>query len=167
MRSPGRGTSPAPSLERSRPSYVVAIPHSQSVGLGIRGNPCADTLAVQAPPHAGVRARSADQSAKGPRKHDRALSHPTLGGRTWFRPLAAGRSNASSRSRGELELTFYTCHSPAGTTSGELTGIAVRLRRSRNSSRRPKASLGQSQHRALHQARTYQRQRTKHRKTRL
>jgi SRSO17 transposase len=110
-------------LERHRLGYVVAVPCSQSVGLGPAGNLRADTLAAQAPEQAWKR-RSAGRGAKGPRLYDWALATVPWDTQPGFDRWLLVRRSLTPDAKGELELAYYLCHGPADTTLGQLIRIA-------------------------------------------
>lgn len=119
-------------LEKRRIGYVVAVPKSQSVGPGIgygNGGSRADAVTAAAPAQAWKRL-SAGAGAKGPRLYDWAMAtlepHPgdDLGGPGAFQRWLLVRRSLAPGEQGELELAFYLCFGPAGTTLQELVRIA-------------------------------------------
>ncbi|MER5326271.1 IS701 family transposase [Streptosporangium roseum] len=107
------------SCERHGMGYVVAVPCSQSVGVGPGGNLRADHLAADAPPEAWKRL-SAGDGAKGARLYDWALA--TL---PWDVEPGFGRWLLIRRSIAKPdELAFYFGYGPHNTTFAELVRIA-------------------------------------------
>jgi SRSO17 transposase len=118
--------------EQRQIGYVVAVPCSQSAGPGTGyGNTGsrADTLAAAAPPQAWKRL-SAGDGTKGPRLSDWAMAtlapHPgdEVGGHDGFSRWLLVRRSLTPGPDGELELAFYLCYGPAGTTLSQLVHIA-------------------------------------------
>lgn len=104
-------------LDQRRVGYVVAVPRSQSVGLGV-GTARADTLAAQAPAQAWKRLSAGDGS-KGPRLYDWAMAE--LPGTSAQR----GRWVLIRRAIADTDqLAFYLCAGPADTTIDTLVRIA-------------------------------------------
>jgi SRSO17 transposase len=112
-------------LEQRRIGYVVAVPCSQAVP-GSTGTSRADVLAAGAPGQAWKR-RSCGQGAKGPRMSGWAVaSLPCPEDTTpagWARWLLVRRA-LTRNAKGELELAYYLCCAPAGTTDEELIRVA-------------------------------------------
>jgi SRSO17 transposase len=119
-------------LEQRRLGYVVAVPCDQSVGPGIGyGNTGsrADVLAADAPEQAWKRL-SAGDGAKGERLYDWAMAtlapHPDdeLGGVAGFGRWLLVRRSLTPNDKGELEMAYYLCFGPTGTTIDQLVRIA-------------------------------------------
>lgn len=119
-------------LEQRRLGYVVAVPCDQSVGPGIGyGNTGsrADVLAAAAPRQAWKRL-SAGEGAKGERLYDWALAalapHPDeeIGGPAAFQRWLLVRRALTPNDNGELEMAYYLCFGPAGTTIDQLVRVA-------------------------------------------
>ena len=112
-------------LEQRRIGYVVAVACSQAVPADA-GSSRADTLAAHAPEQAWKR-RSCGEGAKGPRVFDwAAASLPDPEDSTppgWSRQLLVRRS-LTRNGKGEHELAYYLCCSPAGTTDDDLIRVA-------------------------------------------
>ena len=112
-------------LEQRRIGYVVAVPCDQAVA-GSAGTSRADVLAAHAPAGAWKR-RSCGNGAKGPRIFDWAVASlpgDQDGARPgWTRYLLVRRS-LTRNARGELELAYYLCCAPAGTTDEDLIRVA-------------------------------------------
>ena len=112
-------------LEQRRIGYVVAVPCDQAIP-GSAGTSRADVLATQAPEQAWKR-RSCGQGAKGPRIFNWAVaSLPCSEDSTppgWSRWLLVRRS-LTRNAKGELELAYYLCCAPAGTTDEDLIRVA-------------------------------------------
>jgi SRSO17 transposase len=111
-------------LEQRRIGYVVAVPCDQAIA-GSAGTSRADVLAAHAPAQAWKR-RSCGDGAKGPRVYDWAVaSLPDQEGTPpgWTRYLLVRRS-LTRNARGELELAYYLCCAPAGTTDEDLIRVA-------------------------------------------
>src|SRR5204862_1215993 len=111
-------------LEQRRIGYVVAVPCDQAVA-GSAGTSRADVLAAHAPAQAWKR-RSCGPGAKGPRAYDwAAASLPDDGSEPpgWTRYLLVRRS-LTRNAKGELELAYYLCCAPAGTTDENLIKVA-------------------------------------------
>jgi len=111
-------------LEQRRIGYVVAVAANQAV-RGDAGTSRADVLAAHAPGQAWKR-RSCGDGSKGPRVFDWAAA--TLPGdgtepAGWSRYLLVRRS-LTRNAKGELELAYYLCCAPAGTTDEELIRVA-------------------------------------------
>lgn len=120
------------SLEQRRLGYVVAVPCDQSVGPGIGyGNTGsrADVLAAAAPQQAWKRL-SAGEGTKGERLYDWALAtlapHPDdeIGGPAAFQRWLLVRRALTPNDNGELEMAYYLCFGPAGTTIDQLVSVA-------------------------------------------
>jgi SRSO17 transposase len=112
-------------LEQRRIGYVVAVPRSQAVP-GSAGTSRADALAAQAPEQAWKR-RSCGAGAKGPRMFDWAVASlpasPDTTPPGWSRWLLIRRA-LTRNAKGELELAYYLCCAPAGTTDEDLIRVA-------------------------------------------
>jgi len=111
-------------LEQRRTGYVVAVASNQPV-RGDAGPSRADVLAAHAPDQAWKR-RSCGNGSKGPRVFDwAAATLPEGSGEPpgWSRYLLVRRSLARDAT-GELELAYYLCCAPAGTTDEELIKVA-------------------------------------------
>ncbi|MFC3824287.1 IS701 family transposase [Planomonospora venezuelensis] len=105
--------------ERHGMGYVVAVPCSQSVGLGPRGDVRADSLIADAPPAAWKR-MSAGDGAKGPRLYDWALARLPWEVEPGFgRWLLVRRSITKSD-----EMAFYFAYGPRETSFADLVRIA-------------------------------------------
>ncbi len=112
-------------LEQRRIGYVVAVPCNQVIPA-TDGTSRADALAAHAPQQAWKR-RACGDGAKGPRLFDWAVaSLPSYQDTTppgWSRWLLVRRSLARN-AKGELELAYYLCCAPSGTTDEELIRVA-------------------------------------------
>jgi SRSO17 transposase len=112
-------------LETRRVSYVVAVACNQTIPA-TAGASRADVLAAQAPDDAWKR-RSCGDGAKGPRLFDWAVaSLPVYEDTTppgWSRWLLVRRS-LTPNNKGELELAYYLCCAPTGTTDDDLIRVA-------------------------------------------
>jgi SRSO17 transposase len=111
-------------LEQRRTGYVAAVPKSQAVA-GDAGKSRADVLTAHAPGQAWKR-RSCGNGSKGPRACDWAAATLPADGTEppgWSRYLLVRRSLAPD-SKGELELAYYLCAGPAGTSDEELIRVA-------------------------------------------
>jgi SRSO17 transposase len=110
-------------LEQRRIGYVVAVASNQAV-RGDAGASRADVLAAHAPDQAWKR-RSCGDGSKGPRVFDWAAASLPEGGEPpgWSRYLLVRRSLARN-AKDELELAYYLCSAPAGTTDEELIRVA-------------------------------------------
>jgi SRSO17 transposase len=112
-------------LETRRISYVVAVACNQTIPA-ISGTSRADVLVAQAPDDAWKR-RSCGDGAKGPRLFDWAVASlpvcedTTLPG--WSHWLLVRRS-LTPNSKDELELAYYLCCAPTGTTDEDLIRVA-------------------------------------------
>ena len=104
-------------LEGEGISYVMAVPCSETFTTAA-GKRRADALTALAPA-AGWHTMSCGDGSKGPRFYDWALIG-TVSGR---HHLLARRSLAPN-AKGELELAFFTCYAPPGTTLAELVAVA-------------------------------------------
>ncbi|MBB6349900.1 hypothetical protein FHU36_006472 [Nonomuraea muscovyensis] len=117
-------------LEERRLSYVVAVPKSQTVAFGPRGDIRADTLAAQAPAEAWKR-RSCGDGAKGPRLYDWALASVHFETEPGYRRWLLVRRSLTPNAKGELELAYYCVTAPPApppTTSSASPGHAGRSR---------------------------------------
>jgi SRSO17 transposase len=110
-------------LEQRRVNYVVAVPKSQSVAMGISGDTRADTLVAGAPPEAWKRLSCGD-GAKGPRLYDWALATVHFETEPGYQRWLLARRSLTRNSKGELEIAYYLCHGPVGTTVAELIRVA-------------------------------------------
>lgn len=112
-------------LESRRTSYVLAVACNQTIPA-TAGTSRADTLAAQAPENAWKR-RSCGEGAKGPRLFDWAVASLSTYEDTtppgWSRWLLVRRS-LTPNSKGELDLAYYLCCAPTGTTDDELIRVA-------------------------------------------
>jgi SRSO17 transposase len=112
-------------LDQRRIGYVVAVAVNQAIA-GDAGTSRADVLAANAPDQAWKR-RSCGNGAKGPRLFDwAAATLPDDEGTTppgWSRYLLVRRS-LTRNAKGELELAYYLCCAPDGTTDEELIRVA-------------------------------------------
>ncbi|MCX4098589.1 IS701 family transposase [Nocardia sp. alder85J] len=112
-------------LEGRRIGYVVAVPRSRTIPI-TAGSTRADHLVAQAPPQAWKRL-SCGAGAKGPRLFDWAVaSLPVYEWTTapgWSRWLLARRA-LTPNSKGELEIAYYMCCAPTGTSDAELIRVA-------------------------------------------
>ncbi|WTL29658.1 IS701 family transposase [Nocardia sp. NBC_01503] len=112
-------------LENQRIGYVVAVPCSQPIPF-TAGSSRADHFVAQAPSRAWKRL-SCGEGAKGPRLFDWAVaSLPTYPDTTapgWDRWLLARRA-LTPNTKGELEIAYYLCCAPVGTTDEELIRVA-------------------------------------------
>ena len=112
-------------LETRRISYVVAVARNQTIPA-TAGTSRADALAARAPDDAWKR-RSCGDGAKGPRLFDWAVaSLPVYEDTTppgWSRWLLVRRP-LTPNSKGELELAYYLCFAPTGTTDDDLIRVA-------------------------------------------
>ena len=111
-------------LEQRRIGYVVAVACNQAIPASA-GTSRADVLAAHAPQQAWKR-RSCGDGSKGPRVFDWAAA--TLPGdgtepAGWSRYLLVRRS-LTRNAKGELELAYYLCCAPAGTTDEDLIRVA-------------------------------------------
>jgi SRSO17 transposase len=110
-------------LEQRRVNYVVAVPKSQSVAMGIGGDTRADTLVAGAPDEAWKRL-SCGEGAKGPRLYDWALATVHFEAEPGCQRWLLARRSLAPNGRGELEIAYYLCHGPIGTTIDELVRVA-------------------------------------------
>ncbi len=112
-------------LETRHIGYVVAVPRSQTIPV-TAGRTRADYLVAQAPPEAWKRLSCGD-GAKGPRMFDWAVaSLPVYEWTTdpgWSRWLLARRALTPNR-KGELEIAYYMCSAPTGTSDDALIRVA-------------------------------------------
>src|ERR1700751_3363812 len=111
-------------LEQRRIGYVVAVASNQAIA-GDAGTPRADVLAAHAPGQAWKR-RSCGNGSKGPRMFDWAAATLPEDGTEppgWSRYLLVRRA-LTPTAKGELELSYYLCCSPAGPTDEELIRVA-------------------------------------------
>jgi SRSO17 transposase len=111
--------------EDQRIGYVVAVPRNQTIPI-TAGCTRADHLVAQAPSDAWKRL-SCGAGAKGPRKFDWAvaslLAAPWTTPAGWSRWLLARRA-LTPNTKGELEVAYYLCCAPTGTSDDELIRVA-------------------------------------------
>jgi SRSO17 transposase len=111
-------------LEERRVNYVVAVPKSQPVVMGIaNGDVRADTLVAGAPDEAWKRL-SCGNGTKGPRLYDWALAKVHFETEPGYQRWLLARRSLTPGNKGELEIAYYLCHGPAGTTIDELIRVA-------------------------------------------
>jgi SRSO17 transposase len=111
-------------LEQRHVNYVVAVPKSQVVARGlVGGDTRADSLAAAAPPEAWKRL-SCGNGSKGPRLYDWALATVHFETEPGYQRWLLVRRPLTPNTKGELELAYYLCHGPAGTTIDELIRVA-------------------------------------------
>jgi SRSO17 transposase len=111
-------------LEQRRVNYVVAVPKSQSVVMGtLNGDVRADTLVAGAPTEAWKRLSCGD-GAKGPRLYDWALATVHFEAEPGYQRWLLARRSLTPNSKGELEIAYYLCHGPTGTTLDQLVRVA-------------------------------------------
>ncbi len=103
-------------LEDQQVRYVMAIPCSQQVTTAA-GQLRADELAALVPA-AGWQVLSCGDGSKGPRLYDWAL----IAGGGEHRLLV--RRSLAPGEKGELELAYFWCYAPPGTTLAELVAVA-------------------------------------------
>ncbi len=104
-------------LEEQRIRYVMAVPCSQPVTTAA-GKLRADLLAARVPGD-GWQVLSCGDGSKGPRLYGWAL----LATASSDRQLLVRRSLTPGE-KGTLELAYFLCHAPAGTTLAELAAVA-------------------------------------------
>jgi len=104
-------------LEEQGIAYVVAVPVSEPC-VTAAGKIRADRLAARVPA-AGWQVLSCGDGSKGPRLYDWAL----IGLAGPGRHLLARRALAPD-AKGELELAYFLCSAPPGTTLAELVAVA-------------------------------------------
>jgi SRSO17 transposase len=104
-------------LEEQQIRYVMAVPCSEQVATAA-GKLRADELATGVP-RGGWQVLSCGDGAKGPRLYDWAL----IGTASGEHQLLVRRSLAPGE-KGELELAFFWCYAPPGTTLAELVAVA-------------------------------------------
>jgi SRSO17 transposase len=111
-------------LEQRHVNYVVAVPKSQVVARGLAGGDTrADSLVAGAPPEAWKRLSCGDGS-KGPRLYDWALATVHFETEPGYQRWLLARRALTPNAKDELELAYYLCHGPAGTTIDELIRVA-------------------------------------------
>ncbi|MFI6540147.1 IS701 family transposase [Nonomuraea sp. NPDC050547] len=110
-------------LEQRRIGYVVAVPKNQFVACGLPGDLRADTQVAAAPAEAWKRL-SCGNGAKGPRLYDWALATVHFETEPGYRRWLLARRSLTPNAKGELEIAYYLCHGPAGTTIAELIRVA-------------------------------------------
>lgn len=111
-------------LEQRQIGYVVAVPSSAPI-VSLGGDSRADRLVADAPQNAWKRL-SCGEGAKGPRLFDWAVATlPTESeaGPGWRRWLLVRRS-LTRNTKGELEIAYYLCGAPIGTSDAELIRVA-------------------------------------------
>ncbi|MEU4650153.1 IS701 family transposase [Nocardia fluminea] len=111
-------------LKGRRIGYVVAVPTSAPI-MSVSGSWRDDQAVADAPPQAWKRL-SCGEGAKGPRLFDWAVATlPTISdaGPGWRRWLSARRS-LTRNTKGELEIAYYPCGAPIGTSDEELIRVA-------------------------------------------
>lgn len=111
-------------LEQRQIGYVVAVPSSAPI-VSLGGDSRADRLVADAPQQAWKRL-SCGEGAKGPRLFDWAVATlPTVSeaGPGWRRWLLARRS-LTRNAKGELEIAYYLCGAPIGTSDTDLIRVA-------------------------------------------
>ncbi len=104
-------------LEEQRIAYVMAVPVSEPCATAA-GKIRADALAARVPA-GGWQVLSCGDGSKGPRLYDWAL----IGLAGPGHHLLVRRALAPD-AKGELELAFFLCSAPAGTTLAELVAVA-------------------------------------------
>jgi len=104
-------------LEENGIPYVMAVPCSQHCATAA-GQRRADELAARVPAR-GWQVLSCGDGSKGPRLYDWAL----IGLAGTGRHLLVRRALVPD-AKGELELAFFLCSAPAGTTLAELVAVA-------------------------------------------
>uniref|UniRef100_UPI0038737F78 IS701 family transposase n=1 Tax=Actinoallomurus rhizosphaericola TaxID=2952536 RepID=UPI0038737F78 len=111
-------------LEQRGVNYVVAVPKSQVVAKGLAGGDTrADSLVADAPPEAWKRLSCSDGS-KGPRLYDWALATVHVDAEPGYQRWLLARRALTPNTKGELEIAYYLCHGPVGTTVDELIRVA-------------------------------------------
>jgi SRSO17 transposase len=104
-------------LEEQRISYVMAVPVSEPCATSA-GKIRADALAARVPA-GGWQVLSCGDGSKGPRLYEWAL----IGLDGPGHQLLVRRA-LTPNAKGELELAFFLCSAPAGTTLAELAAVA-------------------------------------------
>jgi SRSO17 transposase len=104
-------------LEKQQIAYVMAVPCSQLI-TAAAGKLRAGQLAARVP-DAGWQVLSCGDGSKGPRLYEWAL----IGTASSGRHLLVRRSLVPGE-KGTLELAYFLCHAPAGTTLAELVAVA-------------------------------------------
>jgi len=104
-------------LEENRIRYVMAVPVSEPCATAA-GKIRADALAARVPA-GGWQVLSCGDGSKGPRLYDRAL----IGLAGPGRHLLVRRA-LTPNAKGGLELAFFLCSAPAGTTLAEMAAVA-------------------------------------------
>ncbi|MGV9779828.1 IS701 family transposase [Streptosporangium sp. NPDC003464] len=110
-------------LEQRRVNYVVAVPKNQFVACGARADLRADTQVAAAPAEAWKRVSCGD-GAKGRRLYDWALATVHFEVEPGYRRWLLARRSPTPNAKGELEIAYYLCHGPIGTTIDELIRVA-------------------------------------------
>uniref|UniRef100_UPI003F493C77 IS701 family transposase n=1 Tax=Nonomuraea sp. CA-252377 TaxID=3240003 RepID=UPI003F493C77 len=110
-------------LEERHLSYVVAVPKNQWIGKAWGGQIHADTATAQAPPEAWKR-RSCGDGAKGRRLYDWALATVHFETEPGYQRWLLVRRSLTPNAKGELELAYYLCHAPVGTSLEDLIAVA-------------------------------------------
>jgi hypothetical protein len=96
---------------------VMAVPCSELFATAA-GKMRADALTALVPA-SGWQTMSCGDGPEGPRFYDWALIGTTSG-----RHHLLARRSLTPDARGKLELAFFTCHAPPGTTLAELVAVA-------------------------------------------
>jgi SRSO17 transposase len=104
-------------LEEQRISYVMAVPVSEPCATAA-GKTRAEELAARVPP-GGWQVLSCGDGSKGPRLYEWAL----IGLAGPGHHLLVRRA-LTPNAKGELELAFFLCSAPPGTTLAELVAVA-------------------------------------------
>ncbi len=110
-------------LEQRRVNYVVAVPKNQFVACGVRADLRADTQVAAAPAEAWKRLSCGD-GAKGHRLYDWAPATVHFEVEPGYRRWLPARRSLTANAKGELEIAYYLCHGPIGTTMDELIRVA-------------------------------------------
>ncbi len=111
-------------LEQRGVNYVLAVPKSQVVAMSLAGGHTrADSLVAGAPAEAWKRL-SCGEGSKGPRLYDWALATVHFDTEPGYQRWLLARRALIPNTKGELELAYYLCHGPVGTTIEELIRVA-------------------------------------------
>jgi SRSO17 transposase len=111
-------------LEQHGVNYVVAVPKSQVVAMSLAGGDTrADSLVAGAPAEAWKRLSCGDGS-KGPRLYDWALATVHFDVEPGYQRWLLARRSLTPSAKDELELAYYLCHGPVGTTIDVLIRVA-------------------------------------------